>query len=480
MKLPEYAALDAVALSEHVRSGDLSATEVAEAAIEAIAKINPVLNAVTLVDAEGARSSARNVDRSARLAGVPFLIKDTGIHTADWPTTHSSAYFRDAAPKPDSEIVRRWRTAGLVFLGKTNAPEYANDFVTEPAFRGPTLNPCDLTITAGGSSGGAAAAVASGMVPVAHGSDIGGSIRVPAACCGLFGLKPSRALNPLGPYRGEVGAGLHAENVLSRTVRDSAAMLDMTAGPELGAPYRVSRSVPSYFDWLRTPSERLRIACLERRADGTDIAPEIKARFLETMALLEKMGHEVEEASFPPEADCGDGWSLLWMSEIGLTIRERAGEIGRMPENGEIERLSRHALERFEQASAADYLDALGCAHRASLAMARKFDRFDLIMTPTTAELPLRLGEINGNGTHFDYEEWANRAYGFAPFTEIFNVTGQPAASLPLFHAEGGVPVGIQLVARQNEDHRLLRIAHELEQVTQWPTRHPPIWAGDC
>ncbi|WP_292722281.1 amidase family protein [Mesorhizobium sp.] len=296
----------------------------------------------------------------------------------------------------------------------------------------------------------------------------------------MFGLKPSRALNPVGPYRGEVGAGLHAENVLSRTVRDSAAMLDMTAGPELGAPYRVSRSVPSYLDWLRTPSERLRIACLGRRADGTDVTPEIKTRFLEAMALLEELGHEVEEASFPPEADCGDGWSILWMSEIGLTIRERAGEIGRMPGNDEIERLSRHALERFEQASAADYLDAQGCAHRASLAMARKFDRFDLIMTPTTAELPPRLGEINGNGAHFDYEGWANRAYGFAPFTEIFNVTGQPAASLPLFQSNSGVPIGIQLVARQNEDHRLLRIAHELEQVTQWPTRHPPIWAGEC
>ncbi len=267
MDIPHYMALDAVALAGLVRSGELSAVEIAEAAIEAIERLNPAINAVTLIDAERALTAASCCDPHIALAGVPFLVKDTGVHVREWPTTHSSLYFKDAAPRPDSEIVTRWRAAGLTLLGKTNTPEYANDFVTEPVVHGPTLNPWDPSRTAGGSSGGAAAAVASGMVPIAHGSDIGGSIRVPAACCGVFGMKPSRGLNPVGPYRDQVGAGLFCENVVSRTVRDSAAMLDITAGPEPGAPYPVSKPVRSYLEWLSTPDERLRIACLAHRPD---------------------------------------------------------------------------------------------------------------------------------------------------------------------------------------------------------------------
>ncbi|MER8958078.1 amidase [Mesorhizobium sp. M0701] len=477
MNLSEYVALDAVALAGHVRSGELSAVEVVEAAIEAIESINPALNAVTLIDADRALSVAASCNRQAALAGIPFLVKDTGVNVREWPTTHSSLYFKDAAPKPDSEIVGRWRAAGLILLGKTNTPEFANDFVTEPSFRGPTSNPWDPSLTAGGSSGGAAAAVASGMVPVAHGSDIGGSIRVPAACCGVFGMKPSRGLTPVGPGRGQVGAGLYAENVLSRTVRDSAAMLDMTAGPEQGAPYSVSKSVPSYLDWLSSPGERLRIACLAHRPDGTPVASEIGAKFQEAMILLEEMGHEVTEARFPREASAEADWSMFWMSEIARLVDERADEIGRMPGAGEIESLTRHALDRFRRSSAADYLRAQDHVHSASLAMAMAFDAFDLILTPTTAELTPRLGAIHGDGALFDYEAWASRAYGFAPFTEIFNVTGQPAASLPLFQSKDGLPIGIQLIGRKNEDHRLLRVCLDLEQATAWTTRYQAIHA---
>ncbi|MER8409349.1 amidase [Mesorhizobium sp. M0185] len=475
MNLSEYVALDAVALAGHVRSGELSAVQVVEAAIEAIESINPALNAVTLIDADRALSVAASCNRQAALAGIPFLVKDTGVNVREWPTTHSSLYFKDAAPKPDSEIVRRWRAAGLILLGKTNTPEFANDFVTEPSFRGPTSNPWDPSLTAGGSSGGAAAAVASGMVPVAHGSDIGGSIRVPAACCGVFGMKPSRGLTPVGPGRGQVGAGLYAENVLSRTVRDSAAMLDMTAGPEQGAPYSVSKSVPSYLDWLSSPGERLRIACLAHRPDGTPVASEIGARFQEAMILLEEMGHEVTEARFPREASAEADWSIFWMSEVARLVDERADEIGRMPGAGEIESLTRHALDCFRRSSAADYLRAQDHVHSASLAMAMAFDGFDLITTPTTAEPTPRLGAIHGDGALFDYEAWASRAYGFAPFTEIFNVTGQPAASLPLFQSKDGLPIGIQLIGRKNEDHRLLRVCLDLEQATAWTTRYQVI-----
>ncbi|MET2825628.1 amidase [Mesorhizobium shangrilense] len=488
MKLSDYVALDAVALAGLVRSGEVSAGEVVEAAVTAVESINPVINAVTLLDADRALSAARGCDRQAALPGMPLLVKDTGVDVREWPTTHSSRYFKDAAPRSDSEIARRWRAGGLVLLGKTNTPEFAGDFVTEPGFRGPTLNPWDLSVTAGGSSGGAAAAVASGMVPVAHGSDIGGSIRVPAACCGVFGLKPTRGLNPVGPDRGEVGGGLYAENVLSRSVRDSAAMLDITGGPEPGSRSRLVKPVPSYLDWLDSPGERLRIACICRRPDGTPVSPEIEAGFVRAVALLEEMGHTLTEARLPSEADGGAEWNLFWMSEVARIIHERARETGRMPRPDEIESLSRHALDCSDRASAADYLRANDRAHRACLAMARAFDGFDLIMTPTTACLPPRLGDISGRGVRgsedasdraaWDYDAWASRAYGFAPFTEIFNVTGQPAASLPLFQSPCGLPIGIQLAGRWNEDHRLLRISHEMERTTGWTGRRPPIHAG--
>ncbi len=481
MKIQEYAAMDAVALAARIRAGELDPIEVTDAAIAAIEALEPRLNALVIRDTERARARARAVPRDLPLAGVPFLIKDVTIYAKEWPTTHSSRFFADAEPRPDSEIVRRWRAAGAVFLGKTNTPEFADDFVTEPVFRGATLNPWNGALTVGGSSGGAAAAVASGMVPVAHGSDVGGSIRVPAACCGIFGLKPSRGLNPAGPYAAELGGNLNCEHVLSRTVRDSAAFLDATAGPELGAPYRVLPAVPSYLAALDRPLGRLRIVVLDRRIDGTRIAPEIERRLGDAAGLLEGLGHEVVMGSFPAavtEAMAGDGWLPLWFMDIAVAIADRAAELGRGPRPDEIERLPRHILGTIDGLSAAGYFAARRVAHRVALAMAREFSGFDMILTPTTATLPPPIGSIDSHSSQFDFERWAAAAYGFAPFTEIFNVTGQPAASLPLFQSASGMPIGMQLVGRQDEDHVLLRLAADLEAQTSW-VRHPPLWAGN-
>ncbi|WP_119303797.1 amidase [Dongia deserti] len=477
MKIAEYAELDAVGIAALVRTGEISAREVTEAAIAAVEKLDPVLNALVLKDPESAREHAKHTATQGALAGVPFLVKDICVHVREWPTTLSSRFFAEAPAQPDSEIVQRWRAAGIVFLGKTNLPEFAADFVTEPTFRGATLNPWDLSVTVGGSSGGAASAVASGMVPAAHGSDVGGSIRVPAACCGIFGLKPSRGLNPVGPYNGEVGGGLHCEHVLSRSVRDSAAFLDATAGPEPGAPYQVAKSVPSYVKSLSAPSERLHVVCVPRRPDGSPVAPEIEAALKKAAQLVETLGHEVTMGAFPPEVAEGESWMPLWMADIGMAIRGRSAQLGRGPGPDEIERLGRCILERFETMTAADYITAKRRAHAVKLAMARQFGSFDLILTPTTATLPPKLGAIDSNSPSFTFEKWAASAYGFAPFTEVFNVTGQPAASLPLFQSESGLPIGIQLVGRQNEDHRLLCLAAELEETTGWIRRRPPVWA---
>jgi amidase len=481
MRADEYAAMDALAIAAAVHSGQASALEVTDAAIAAIEALNPRLNALVLCDFERARDTARRVPRNLPLAGVPFLIKDADVYTAEWPTTFSSRFFADARPLADSEIVGRWRRAGTVFLGKTNTPEFADDFVTEPALRGATLNPWDVRLTVGGSSGGAAAAVASRMVPVAHGSDVGGSIRVPAACCGLFGLKPSRGLNPLGPYHGEMGGGLNCEHVLTRSVRDSAAFLDATAGAEPGAPHRVLRPVHSYLEALERPSAPLRIACIAHRIDGAAAAPEIDAKLAAAAALLEEQGHEVVPARFPAAvatAAAGEGWSALWLADIAMTIRDRARELGRDPGPGDIEQLPRYVVERIGRLSALDYLEVRRTAHRVRLAMAQEFDAFDLIMTPATATLPPPRGTIDSNAPDFDFERWAAVSYGFAPFSEVFNVTGQPAASLPMFCSDAGMPIGIQLVGRQDQDHVLLRLAADLEWSTGWAGRHPPLWAG--
>ncbi|TIO67753.1 amidase [Mesorhizobium sp.] len=481
MNLQEYAELDAVALSMLVKSGEIPAIEVTEAAIAAIEALNPTLNALVLVDFDRARNRAKQMRRDARLAGVPFLIKDIGVYTEEWPTTLSSRFFADAKPKPDSEIVKRWRAAGTVFLGKTNTPEFAGELVTEPAFRAPTLNPWNLSLSVGGSSGGAAAAVASGMVPVAHGSDTGGSIRVPAACCGLFGFKPSRGLNPVGPYFSEVSGGMNSEHVLSISVRDSAAFLDATAGPEMGASYRVIPAVDSFLEAIKQPSGRLRIACLSRGFDGSRLAPEIEAGLGKAMTLLTELGHEVVLDEFPiavAGAAMGDGWSALWMTEIVSAIQDRSKELGRPPGPQEIERLGDYVRKRVTDMNASDYVSAQRAAHRATLAMARQFDSFNMIITPTTATLPPEVGSIQANSPDFDYDSWAAMTYTYGPFTEIFNVTGQPAASVPLFQSASGMPIGIQIAGRRDEDHVVLRLASELEQATGWARRHPPNWAG--
>jgi amidase len=482
MKVQEYAALDAVALASLVRAGDLSPLEITEAAIAAIEALNPALNALVLKDFERARAQARSVRVDLPLSGVPFLIKDIGVFVEGWPTTMSSRFQVGAAPRPDSEIVARWRAAGSVFLGKTNTPEYADDFVTEPALHGVTRNPWNLGLTVGGSSGGAAAAVASGMVPVASGSDVGGSIRVPSACCGLFGLKPSRGLNPVGPYYAEGGAGLNCEHVLSRTVRDCAAFLDVTAGPEPGAPYRVTRPVPSYLQALKGPLHRLRIAQITESIGGAPVDPEILGRVDAARALLEDLGHEVVTARFPDDvqaAAAGEGWAVLWLADCAMAVRDRALELGRGPHADEIEQLSHYIVERIDRLSALDYLQVRRLAHRINLSMAHAFREFDLVMTPSTATLPPPVGSIRSNEPGFTYERWCAVSYAFAPFSELFNVTGQPAASLPLFESAGGMPIGIQLVGRQDQDHVVLRLAADLEAATGWTSRHPPLhWAG--
>jgi amidase len=418
---------------------------------------------------------------TAPLAGVPLLVKDVDVSVSEWPTTYSSRFYDDAPLRPDSEIVCRWRAAGVILLGKTNTPEFADDFATEPVLRGTTFNPWDLTRTVGGSSGGSAAAVASGMVPVAHGSDVGGSIRVPAACCGLFGLKPSRGLNPSGPYFDALGGGLNAQHVLTRSVRDSAAFLDATAGAEPGG--WTTRAVPRghYAASLTSTPPPLRVLSIARLFEGQEVDPEIDARRQVMESMLRDQGHTVVAGQFPPELlprTEGDSWTLLWMADIAGAIDRQRARLGRDPRSDELEPLARWIYDHVRRKTVSDYLIAQQVAHRVAAVVESAFTSVDLLITPTTASLPPLVGSFGTGEKNFDYAAWASAAYGFAPFTEIFNVTGRPAASLPLGVSGQGLPIGMQLVGRPNEEALLLQVASQLERDSAWTRSHPPIWGS--
>jgi amidase len=370
---------------------------------------------------------------------------------------------------------RRWRVAGLVPLGKTNSPEFAGDFVTEPVAWGPTLNPWDLAVTVGGSSGGAGAAVASGMVPLAHGSDLGGSIRVPASCCGVFGLKPTVGLNPSGLHVYEIASGLNSDHVLSRSVRDSAAALDITAGPDESTRRPIARSVPSYLRALQDPLPSLRIGVTTRDPAGRNSGDAQCRAVDETVKALQAASHKLVAYDFPPEANAGEWFDLLWIIDISRLVRARTEELGRAPADGEIEPLSLYALERARVMTADEYVDACGAMNRAAVAMARSMAEIDIILSPTLASDPLPLGALSSADGSFDYEAWAAKGYGFAPFSTPFNLSGQPAASCPVHVTGKGVPVGIQIAGKSGTDHIVLALSQQLERAFSWLDSYQPL-----
>lgn len=476
MPIAEYSAHDAVALAAMVRHGEVGALELVDAAIAVIERHNPRLNAVVQRGFEMARAAAKALDPTGPLAGVPFLAKDTNVDVAGFRTTHGSRYFADSPVREDDELPRRWRQAGLIILGKTNTPELAGDFVTEPTLWGPTRNPWSLDHTPGGSSGGAAAAVASGMVPMAHGTDSGGSIRVPAACCGVVGLKPSRGRVPEGPSQGVMIGGLNCEHGLTRSVRDSAALLDATSAPEPGAHYQAPPPARPFLEEVDRPTGRLKIAVMTKTAGDDDIHPDCVAAAEQTAGLLRELGHEAFPYAFSRKFDQLDLTAPHWMSVMAVAVEQRAREIGRPPRPDELEAITWKAWQDGRAMSLMSYLDMRRQGEAASRAIASEFRNFDLLLTPGIGQPPARIGELDSRTHGFDFESYARRAYAFCPFTELFNLTGQPAISLPLHWNADGLPIGVQFVARYGEEALLFRLASALEEARPWRDRHPPLW----
>ena len=468
MRRADYLERDATALAELVHRGEVTPEELTAAAIERIDSLNSTLNAVVETSFDLARAAALKVDRRSRLAGVPFLAKDMNIDVRGLHLTSSCRWLSSLpAATTDAPLAARWRKAGLSILGRTNTPEFAGEFVTEPTWRGPTKNPWDLARSPGGSSGGAAAAVASGMVPLAHATDSGGSIRVPAAACGLVGFKPSRGLNPVGPHLDELAGGLDCEHVLTRSVRDTALMLELTAGPD--SLCRAPLAMPA--SWAIRDVRTLRIGVTTTAPGGMQSTPEIAAAVLEAADVLRRAGHSVGDFEFPASTNIGTPAAIVWMSAVAEEIDFYRLRMGRDPQSDELEALTRASIEVGAQYSALDYVRARRALSVATFEMATLFERFDILVMPTTADLPPLTGQIDGRTEAFDLARWNAESYGYAPFTEIFNATGQPAASLPLATSATGLPIGIQFAAALGQDIALLSLATWFERELPWESR---------
>jgi amidase len=478
MNIKEYAQFDAVGLASAIARGDFTRSEVADTAINAIELLNPKINAVVIKNYDRARDAVVKDTPKGPLAGAPFLLKDVNVFTHDMPTTFSCRFFKDAKPGDDSEIVRRWREAGLVILGKTNTPEFAEDFVCEPTFRGPTLNPWNTAMTTGGSSGGAGAAVASGMVPIAHGTDLGGSIRIPAACCGVYGLKPTTGLNPVDQSHQELASGFNSDHVLTRSVRDSAAALDATATPIPGYRYRVSRSVPSYLACLDKPAPELRIGVCDHTPSGEKTPERQRAAVNSVSEILDNNGHQLVDYRFPTDLDFGDWMDVLWMFDVIYELDRQIVLMGREPRPDELEAMTHYMRDCVNSMSAMDHYHARLSAHQNSIKIMNSMAGLDLLLTPSLGSDPVPVGSFDSRSDAFNYENWARQGYEFAPFSYICNITGQPAASLPVQLSQDEPPCAVQIAGHLRQDHLLLQISALLEKHYNWSSYRPPIHVG--
>ena len=473
----DVTALDAVAQAELVRTKEVTPAELVEAAIERIERVNPQLNAVVTTLYEQARRAAAGTLPSGPFTGVPFLLKDLVAECAGVRFTEGSAFVADRyTPAEDSELVRRLKRAGLVIVGKTNTPEFGILPTTEPRLFGPTRNPWARERTAGGSSGGSAAAVAAGLVPMAHGNDGGGSIRIPASCCGVFGLKPTRGRNPLGPGYGDLFSGLVAEHALTRSVRDSAVLLDATAGPDLGDPYPAPPPARPFSEEVGAPPGRLRVALSTVAATGVPVHPDCAAAAREAAALCAELGHDVIEASPDIDgAEVSQAFITLWSAGVAWTIDDWARRTGQTPAPDRFEPLTWGLYEMGGRRSAATYLLALQDLQRIAREVARFFTTCDVWLTPTLAEPPVPLGSFDP--TPENPLQGLFRAAEFVPFTPICNATGQPAMSVPLAWNAAGLPIGVHFVGRFGDEATLFRLAAQLEAARPWRDRRPPIRA---
>ena len=469
----DYLEYDALGLADLVRRKEVKPEELLEAAIARVEAINPKLNAVITKIYDEARKTIASgvVDRP--FMGVPFLLKDLGATYKGVRLTFGSRLFDQHVPDYDNELVRRYKAAGLVTMGRTNTPEFGLNGSTESVLLGPCRNPWDTTRSSGGSSGGAAAAVASRMVPIAHGSDGGGSIRIPSSCCGVFGLKPSRGRQPTGPEFGEIWEGFATTHALSISVRDNAALLDATSSPEIGAPYGVPAPERPFLEEVTTSPGKLRIAFFTKGA-ANETHPDCIAAVKDAAKLCEELGHEVTEAA--PELDYDalrPAFSLIVQAHTAAMLDRFAELLGKKVTPDAVEPATWGWAEPGWKASAAELANTKSIINAGTRTVAEFLTQYDVMLTPTLGTPPPKLGHLDT--VNLTADVFRKRLFDFIPFTWLHNLTGLPAMSLPLYWNAEGLPIGVQVAGRYGDEATLYRLAGQLEQARPWRGRIPPV-----
>jgi amidase len=490
----EYLAHDATALAERVRAGDVTAHELLDIALTRIQALDLKVNAVVrLMDADARRDAERGP--TGPFAGVPFLAKDLATMYAGHPTSSGSRFLAQHVVTWDSELARRVRATGVCVTGKTNTPEWGLLPVTESELWGPCRNPWDTSRSPGGSSGGSGAAVAAGMVPMAGGGDGGGSIRIPSSCCGLFGLKPSRGRTPSGPRRGQLWRGASVEHVITRSVRDSATMLDATHGPDVGAPFEIPPPARPFLVEVTTEPEPLRIAWTTVPNVPTEVHSDCVAAVHDAVRLLEELGHELVEDHLAIDGlSFARSFLTIVAGELGADLLDARELVGRGPRRTELEPATWALALLADALSATDYAAALRSMEVLGRSVGAFFERYDLVLTPTVSTPPPPIGTIGttraqhvqldvlgrfGSGRLIKavglIDQAAKTALDFIPWTPVYNATGHPAMSVPLYWSDAGLPIGVHFVARFAHEATLFRLAGQLERARPWFDRLPPM-----
>jgi amidase/6-aminohexanoate-cyclic-dimer hydrolase len=474
LSFADYRSNDALALADLVRTKKATPQELLDAALARAAEVNPKINAIVLDHEDVGRKAITDGLPQGPITGVPYLLKDLGAALKGTVTTGSLSLAREAVAAADSTYVERCKQAGLVIFGKTHSPELGLSPSSESRMFGATRNPWNLAHIAGGSSGGAAAAVAAGIVPVAHATDGGGSIRIPASCCGLFGLKPTRARTPMGPKRGEGWGGASVGHVVSRSVRDSAAFLDATHGPAPGDPYVAPEPARPFLDETKTPPGRLRIAFSTMPAIPTDVHPDAVAAVREAAKLCESLGHIVEEAA--PAIDGMEimaAQGIVISANVAFTVDEAAEALGRKARPQDVERATWFRVENARKADSSAYARAMNTLHALGRTVANFMQTYDVILQPTAAEPPLKLGVLNMDRE--DLQQMFREMISFIPYTGTYNLTGQPSANIPLHWNAADLPIGTMFTTRYGDEATLFRLAAQLERARPWRDKFAPL-----
>jgi len=474
MSFDEYESYDALGLAELVQRRETTPAELLDAALERMARHNPAVNAVVIPMEDEARRAIDAGLPAGPLHGVPFLLKDLALLYRGTRTTNGCRFFSDQVADHDSELVTRYNRAGLVTFGKSASPEFGLTTTTESKLFGATRNPWNLDHTAGGSSGGASAAVAAGMLPAANASDGGGSIRIPAACCGLFGLKPGRGRMPFGPDVGEGWSGMSTTHAVTRSVRDSSALLDATEGPDLGAPYCAPPKLRPYLQEVGAPVGQLRIARLTQSFNGMPTHPDCVAGVDAAVKLCEQLGHGVEEAVIEVDREAMALASQAIMAgNLLSTLEDHAAAIGRDFGPDDLEAFTWIMTEAVRQRGASDYARSIRTIHSVGRQIERFLQDYDVILSPTMGAPPERIGVLSLSNP--DPAEFTTAVTTCVGYTQIFNASGHPAMSVPLHWNDAGLPIGIQFAGRLGDEAGLLRLAAQLEEASPWFDRRPSL-----